>query len=279
MQAAQTPGTLNPDGTLSARVVEPVDGERILHLRMPGEIVNLPAVQAGAYLLARIGSSEPDRGDDWGIYLRRTLFFSGRYRLGAEAVWRFYLPQGEDPGYCWLAHLPEGAGVNLIGPLGNGFQLRPEAQNLLLLVDWRDDQAWLPWLLPLVEPALDLGGKVTLIVRADEALPGGMLSSLPLALEVQTVRTDAEWQTALAETVRWADQICAGIPPARYAQLYQQIRDVRFRVEEGFVQVLVKADLLCGVGACLACVISLARGGHTRACVHGPVFDLTQLVE
>jgi dihydroorotate dehydrogenase electron transfer subunit len=278
MQATPTPGVFNDDGTLTARVVERVDNRRILHLCMPGDIGNLPAPLAGAYLLARAGSSQPDRGDDWGIYLRRPLFFSGRYRLGPSEIWRFYLPQDDDPGHRWLGQLPENSSINLIGPLGNGFQLAATTQNLLLLVDYADDQAWLPWLLPLVDLALDLGQKVTLIIRANESLPDGMLSALPLALEVQTVLGEGDWQLALGETVRWADQICAGIPPARYTQLHQAVRAVRFRSEEGFVQVLVKADLLCGIGACLACVIPLARGGHTRACEHGPVFDLTQLV-
>jgi dihydroorotate dehydrogenase electron transfer subunit len=39
----------------------------------------------------------------------------------------------------------------------------------------------------------------------------------------------------------------------------------------------VDADLACGYGACLACVVPLANGSLTRACVHGPVFDLLEL--
>jgi len=39
----------------------------------------------------------------------------------------------------------------------------------------------------------------------------------------------------------------------------------------------VDAPLVCGVGACLACAVPLPRGGVTRSCVHGPVFDLAVL--
>ena len=51
----------------------------------------------------------------------------------------------------------------------------------------------------------------------------------------------------------------------------------RLRVEPDFAYLLVQADLLCGSGACLACVVPTAGGGLTRTCVHGPVFDLTRL--
>jgi hypothetical protein len=49
------------------------------------------------------------------------------------------------------------------------------------------------------------------------------------------------------------------------------------RIEKGLVQCLVDARLACGYGACLACLTPLANGRWTRACVHGPVFDLASL--
>jgi len=71
-----------------------------------------------------------------------------------------------------------------------------------------------------------------------------------------------------------------------YQHLAYEIQQRRYRLEAGFAQVLVDADLMCGVGACLACVVPTAGGGFTRACVHGrftracvhgPVLDLTRL--
>jgi aerobic-type carbon monoxide dehydrogenase small subunit (CoxS/CutS family) len=50
------------------------------------------------------------------------------------------------------------------------------------------------------------------------------------------------------------------------------------RLEQGFAQALIQVELPCGVGACLACTIPLPNGSRTRACVHGPVFDLTTLL-
>ncbi|MBI3959116.1 MAG: hypothetical protein HY328_09925, partial [Chloroflexi bacterium] len=96
-------------------------------------------------------------------------------------------------------------------------------------------------------------------------------------VEVQTAPDEAAWERALIGAIPWADQICAGVPRSRYFALAESIQAKRFRVEEGFCQLLVQADILCAVGACLACVIPTANGGITRVCTHGPVFDLTRL--
>ena len=82
---------------------------------------------------------------------------------------------------------------------------------------------------------------------------------------------------SLADTLAWADLLCVASPTLQPELLAQSIRTARFRLEEGFAQILVDADLVCGVGACLACVVPTAGGGLTRACVHGPVIDLVKL--
>jgi dihydroorotate dehydrogenase electron transfer subunit len=268
------------DGTLRAVVVAPVDEWGRLRLRLPTERSHPRQGMAGRYLLARCATeSGSDRGEDWGLYLRRPLFFCGRYLFGDEEEWCVVVPrQSPDPGHRWLDNLPAGATLNVLGPLGNGFQIHATTRNLLLLADLRSDPSWLPRLMPLVEPMLDQGGRVTLLAQMAQPLSPAQLDTLPLALEIRTLYTDDEWLAALADPIRWADQICAVLPAQQYHRLDQAIRASRFTLETGFAQVLVHADLLCGVGACLACVIPLPGGGLTRACEHGPVFDLTQIV-
>lgn len=267
------------DGTLRAVVAAPADEWGRLRLRLPATKGQPRQMMAGRYLLARCAAeSDADRGEDWGIYLRRPLFFCGRYPLGDEEEWCVVVPHGEDPGHRWLAQRAEGSALNVIGPLGNGFQVHPSTRNLLLLADLRADPSSLPWLMALVEPMLDQGGRVTLLAQTTEPLPSTLLDTLPLALEIRASFGDDEWLTALADPIRWADQICAAIPANRYSALHQAIRANRFTLDAGFAQMLVDADLLCGVGACLACVIPLPGGGLTRACEHGPVFDLTRVI-
>ncbi len=228
---------------------------------------------SGRYFLARCKDEVDGEPTDWGLYLRRPLYAVQQ----REDEWLLHLPPDEDPGHGWLRRRAEGAPVHLLGPFGNGFSFPTAGRNLLLLADLTDNPGWLALLLALMEPMLDRGGRVTLLLRTNAPLDEVALSHLPIAVEVQTAPDESAWERGLSSSLLWADQICAGLPSSRYNSLAQLIQAKRFRLEEGFCQVLVQADILCGVGACLACVIPTANGGITRACTHGPVFDLTRL--
>lgn len=288
------------DGTLTAVVaapVQPLDGAALLALHLPVGLSQ--GIGAGRYVLARCGAATPaERAEQWQIYLRRPLFFAGRRqrqnteesdhapdetrnetvadeKLGPTKFdsGEFILPAGNDLGYRWLAAQPPGAAVNLIGPLGQGFSLAAQRRNLLLLAT--PDRA--PALLPLIDPLLDRGGRITLVLQTDGKAENPLLPLLPIAVEVRLAKTESEWQRQLQETIAWSDQICAALPMTTFQPLADAIRRHRFRLESGFAQVLVEADLVCGIGACLACVVPTPDGGYTRACVHGPVFDLTAM--
>jgi len=298
-QSTLTPA-FHTDGTMTAVVaapVHPLDGAALLALHLPVGLSQ--GIGAGRYVLARCGAATPaERAEQWQIYLRRPLFFAGRRQMqgadesdhvqdeaGNEPLvdekfalekfdsGEFILPVGDDPGYRWLAAQPPGATVNLIGPLGQGFSLAAQRHNLLLLAT--PDRA--PALLPLIDPLLDRGGRITLVLQTDGKAENLLLPLLPIAVEVRLAKTESEWQRQLKETIAWSDQICAALPMATFQPLADAIRRHRFRLESGFAQVLVEADLVCGIGACLACVVPTPDGGYTRACVHGPVFDLTAM--
>ncbi len=78
--------------------------------------------------------------------------------------------------------------------------------------------------------------------------------------------------------LRWSDQVCTAIAAAHLPAVADAIRRIRVRFDAGFAFSFVDADLACGYGACLACVVPLANGNLTRACLHGPVFDLLELM-
>jgi dihydroorotate dehydrogenase electron transfer subunit len=208
------------------------------------------------------------------MYFRRPLFAVMPARDQQESErWEFILSGDAMPGDRWLAELSPGATVNLIGPLGRGFTLQPLARNLLLLADL----AHAPLLLATVEPMLNRGGQVTLLLRTDDKELHMLRTRLPIPVELRVASTENEWLQQAAETIRWADQICAALPDGSYSSLAGAIRKSRFRLDANFAQVFIQADLVCGVGACLACVTPLPNGSPTRVCVHGPVFDLAQL--
>jgi len=289
--------TVNIDETITA-IIAPAPPQMLnvkrLALRLPIERSTEP--YAGRYFLARCGALDSPqnpqaRFEQWSIYLRRPLFASSR-RLNplytddrgkpTEAIWEFLLPSlgkrnnQEETGEAWLATLSEGSPVNLIGPLGSGFSMRSVGGNLLLLAQ---NDGRLGALLPLVDSFLDKGGRVTLLIQGPAQLRQSLLDQLPIAAEMRLAQTESDWWQQAAEVMQWADQVAATISLERTQRLADIIREKRFRLLPDFAQILVQADLACGVGACLACVVPTASGGLTRACVHGPVFDLTRLAQ
>jgi len=268
----------NDDGTVTAVVTNPAQrlGDvRVLTLAFPPR---QPTERlAGRYLLARCGAQSADeRAEQWSIYLRRPLYPIARPRPAHTAtpmdIWQVCLPAIDDPGYRWLAALPVGSAINVVGPLGNGFFVPSTVRRMLLLADL----ATAPRLLPLVDDILDRNGQVSLVVAGTlSAEP--LRAILPLAVEIHQVRSAVDWAATVADGIRWADQICAALPSTHYSALADQISHLRYRLEPGFALMLAEADLACGFGACLACVVPLANGSLTRACVHGPVFDLLEL--
>ncbi len=252
---------------------------------------------SGLYFLARCSTAVgTERGDDFSVFPRLPLFVCGRQAHDKYDRWQVYSPanpaeNGTQPepaleggrhsrggGSDWLAQRASGDLLNLLGPFGNGFDLMQGPQNLLILVDIREEPSWFWLLLPLCEQALDRGSRVTLLIRTtDDGSVSGLVRQLPVQVEARTVSNERQWLDQIQSTIAWSDQLCAGVPPEFYGDLLGIVKSARFRVDRNFAQVLVRADLLCGVGACLACAVPTARGGYTRACVHGPVFDLTAL--
>lgn len=231
-------------------------------------------IAAGTFCLARC---EP--GDactrPWEVYLRRPLFPTQIDHTPDETAVTFHLPAGDDPGYAWLRDRIPGESVDLLGPFGKGFTFDQAQPNLLLAADAER----ISLLLPLVDTCLDRGGRVTVLVRtradADAALTG-WLATLPFAVEARA-EPAARFDAALASLLPWADRLCAAFAYHDYANMARLVRTTRLRPLPRFAQALVQTDLACGIGACLACITPLARGGHTRACIHGPVFDLLEV--
>jgi dihydroorotate dehydrogenase electron transfer subunit len=274
MSTEPTPRILD-DRTITAVVAKSAQQfstTRLLRLLLPGEVD--AGLASGCYFLARCGAqTDLERAENWQMYLRRPLFVvmpaSGADENGC---WEFALASNTMPGDRWLSALKTGASVNLLGPLGRGFTRQPLARNLLLLADL----AHAPLLLATIEPMLNRGGQVTLLLRTENKELNELRTRLPIPVELRLAATANDWQQQLVETVRWADQIFAALPDS-YSLLAATIRNTRVRLEANFAQVFVRADLACGVGACLACVTPLPDGSHTRVCIHGPVLDLTRL--
>lgn len=287
-----------PAGPLVGRFTEPVEPGLPFELRLPRGAVPPTQGLAGRYFLARYSEEVGIQRDrDWSIYLRRPLFICSRQSRGQDDYWWLYpgsspvvpghraAEDGEgqvglDPAFLWLAQRRPGQPLNLLGPFGNGFAVPAEPHNLLVAADISDGPAWFWHLYLLCEQTLDRGGRASILLRSgNEKELAALVPWLPVQAEVRTAADEFEWLEQLRQTAAWADLICAGVPASRFMELHRVVGESRFRADRNSVQVLVKADLVCGVGACLVCVVPTGRGGLTRACLHGPVFDLMDLVD
>jgi dihydroorotate dehydrogenase electron transfer subunit len=236
-----------------------------LRLRAPELARRLSAGQA---VLVRAGwALEP--------FLRRTFY---PVALDAES-WTLRLPPSADWGCAWLRTIPQGTEIDCLGPVGRGFTIDPGTRNLLCVGEGA--AAWA--LLPAVVGA-DAGGLSTAFAMesagARDVIPAGRL---PAAVEYRVARSDGirgdpgRLAANLGEWLAWADALLAAGSLDFYGQLGEAIKAARFKVSRGFAQALYQQTFFCGVGACLSCAADLP-GGRRRVCLHGPVFDLVDLV-
>jgi len=214
---------------------------------------------------------------DLGDYLRTPLFPAF---LADEVFWVLVPP--DHPA----AALQHGTSVNLIGPLGRGFEVGEFVRRLLLVAD----TAHLPVLLPLQprevsdEPQVRTASQVSgaLLLSAPTAAQLYPVHLLPASLEVHVVTADGSAGRSgstldlFPDLVRWADCVCIACDPTTYPALAEVVREVRIRPAKRFAQALVVPSMTCGVGACQGCAVTVVDG-FKLACVDGPVFDLLEL--
>lgn len=180
------------------------------------------------------------------------------------------------PGHA-AEGLRAGTNVDLIGPLGRGFEVPMATRRLLLAAD----SAHLPVLLPLVSPRTGAAPAVSLIVSADD--PGDLypLRLLPPAVEVHVARMDGpsrardRFLPLFSELVVWADHVCVATDPGWYAEMAGAVRRHRLSPPSRFAEALASTAMACGVGACQCCAVDTTRGLRL-ACVDGPVFSLLE---
>jgi NAD(P)H-flavin reductase len=200
-------------------------------------------------------------GADERPYLPRAFSFA---RVHPDGTLDFLL-EAIGPGTERLASLAPGDGLNLVGPLGIGFDVH--AARPLLVGGGIGAAPVLALQDELRVPAL-LGFRsavhaeaAALFAEADVVTDDGSVGRQAFVTELLRERLDADPDASV---------FACGPPPMLEAvRALCAEREVR-------AQLALESGMACGYGACFGCVVP-TREGYVRLCVDGPVLDGSQL--
>jgi dihydroorotate dehydrogenase electron transfer subunit len=217
----------------------------------------------GQFLMVRCG-------DNHDPLLRRPLSIHRVTEAGQIAL----LFDVAGRGTLLLSRHRQGDSLDLLGPLGNGFSIRPGSRRLLLVAGG----AGVAPLLFLGVRALDQGCLVTLLMGAQNASLLYPLSTLPSGIVCLTTTEDGSAGVKglatelIATCADQADQVFACGPTAMYRSM--ACDDV---LTAKPIQISLEIMMGCGVGACYGCTV-VTRRGVQRVCRDGPVFELGDII-
>lgn len=180
-------------------------------------------------------------------------------------------------GTRMLASLQGGAVLQLLGPLGRGFSVPPDADPVLLVAGGLG-------VAPLVflgERLAAAGRRPLLLMGA--ASQGGLLAAMPLqraGLEVRQATDDgtAGFHGTVVDLLEHVLEKLRADPARAYLAACGPLAMMRAAHRLAYyrrlaLEVSLESRMACGVGACLGCSLFLADGRPHRVCADGPVFD------
>ena len=203
--------------------------------------------------------------------LRRPISIFKIFQGGIELL---YAVVGS--GTQWLSQIKAGEYLDIIGPLGNGFEIMDSSSNLLLVAGG----IGIAPLVYLAEKALKSGKKVTVLAgarTADLLCPSSLLPehiTLKTATEDGSAGFKGRVTELLPEYKNQFDQyfICGPLPMLKaIASNYSEM------LGERPVQCSLEVRMGCGLGFCYACTIK-TRQGLKQVCKDGPVFEMNDVI-
>lgn len=177
-------------------------------------------------------------------------------------------------GTRWLSQRKAGDEIEVFGPLGRGYEVASDTQQLLLVAGGLGVAA----VIALADEAIAQGRSVTLLQGARSAQHLYPPSLLPKEVEAIAATDDGSTghrglvTDLLADKLPWADQVFACGPNPMFASMAGIVRDMRSRKP---VQALLEERMGCGTGVCYGCAV-FTRKGVRLVCKDGPRFDLLE---
>jgi dihydroorotate dehydrogenase electron transfer subunit len=237
--------------------------------------VHAHALTAYAGQMFHLLCPSPDGAEVW---MRRPMSV---YRVNKQAEQIEFLYKVEGRGTQGMATLRAGDDFNVAGPLGVGFNLRPEWKNIVVL----GRGVGLATLAPLSQLAADNGVGVTAILSARNTkvvMSKDLFDNLG-ARTISVVDTDG------SSAVENVEKIIEGLIAEGKADAFFTCGSARLlklmqRLGKAHSipgQVAVEQIMVCGFGACYVCVRTFEVDGARvlkRVCRDGPVFNMQEAV-
>jgi dihydroorotate dehydrogenase electron transfer subunit len=209
-------------------------------------------------------------------FLRRPMSI---YRVSPAQGQLEFLYKVTGAGTRALATLQAGDSFALLGPLGNGFSLRPSWKNIVVL----GRGVGLATLAPLAELAVSQGAAVTAILSAQSdarVMSADRFAEAGCTVEVVT---DADGSSDPLNVERiLLGLIENGKADAFFTCGSNRLMQLMKRIASKFNipgQVALEQQMACGLGMCFCCVRTFegaAGKEHRRVCIEGPVFKLEE---
>jgi len=222
------------------------------------------AAQPGQFLMVRCGED---------TLLRRPLSIHQVSKKTRLALLFKVIGKGTQ----WLAQRKVGDKLDLLGPLGNGFAVDPDAKNVLLLAGG----IGIAPLGFLAQEALRLGHTVRLLLGAPSARHLYPMRYLPTVSELLIATDDGSTGEKGMITdilpkflLQPKDQVFACGPLGMYRDMLAKHSGL---LKDKPVQISLEMRMGCGIGICYACTVK-TRNGLKQVCKDGPVFNLQDVL-
>ena len=210
------------------------------------------------------------------------------HRTDKEKGEIYILFQVVGEGTKLLAQRKVGDNLDILGPLGNGFNIYPESKKIMII----GGGIGVAPLLALCEESIRKGKEVRVLIGAlKKEWVIGEENFRKLGAKVDVVTNDGSYRynglfTDLLESIikeGWlADQIFACGPKLKLKKVVEVSLDAHIDC-----QVSLEERMACGIGACLGCVCKIKtrdkkegkiKYEFKRVCVDGPVFRGSEVV-
>lgn len=219
---------------------------------------------------------------DYYPLLRRPLSI---HQIDKEKGEIFILFQVVGEGTKLLAQRAVGDDLDILGPIGNGFNIYPESKKIMIV----GGGIGIAPLLVLAEKLVAEGKEVRVLIgTTTKELVLSESSFKELGTQVEVATEDGSYKYKGLVTDLLIEVILGWLPDQIFAcgpkSMLRKIADITLNYNIN-CQVSLEERMGCGIGACLGCVCKIKQKRNNeekyhykRVCVDGPVFKANEVI-